>query len=263
MDAHINGIRLVYTDTGRGLPAVLLHGFPLDRTMWDAQVKALSPQTRLIVPDLRGFGESESPPGPITMEQLADDVAALLDHLRIRKAVIAGLSMGGYVAFAFCRKHADRLRALVLCDTKAAADTPEAREARAETASLAAAQGMAPIMEWMLPRLLAPQTPARRPDVVDLVRRMILRAPLNGVQGALQGMAERPNSTSLLPAIRCPSLVLVGAHDVLSPPQEAAGMCAKLPDARLVVVPDAGHLAPLENPTASNAALEEFLGAIP
>jgi pimeloyl-ACP methyl ester carboxylesterase len=230
--------------------------------MWDAQVEALSPRFRVIVPDQRGFGESPAPPGPLSMDRLADDVAALLDHLRLRRIVVCGLSMGGYVAFAFARRHADRLQGIAFCDTKAAADTPEARKGRADMIELVAAKGMAPVAERMLPRLLAPATLQRRPEVADRVRRMILRAPPDSVRGVLQGMADRPDSTPLLPVLRCPALFVVGAQDVLSPPEEAGGMCARVPNGRLVVVPDAGHLAPVESPAVVNAALSEFLGGL-
>jgi len=260
--ASIHGISLAYTDAGRGTSVVLLHGFPLDRSMWDAQVEALAPRFRVIVPDQRGFGESPAPPGPLSMDRLADDVAALLDHLRLRRAVVCGLSMGGYVAFAFARRHADRLQGLVFCDTKAVADSPEARTGRAEMIELVAAKGLEPVADRMLPRLLAPATLQRRPEVAELVRRMILRAPPDGVRGALQGMADRPDSTPLLPTLRCPALFVVGAQDALSPPEEAGGMCARVPNGRLVVVPDAGHLAPMESPAAVNAALAEFLGGL-
>jgi 3-oxoadipate enol-lactonase len=258
----VDGVPLAYSDTGRGAPVVLLHGFPLDRTQWDDQVAALAHRFRLVVPDLRGFGESVAPPGPVSMDRFADDVAALLGHLRIRRAVVCGLSMGGYVAFAFARRHRDRVRGLVFCDTKAVEDTPEARKGRAEMADIAAARGLAPIAERMLPRLLAPATLEHRPDIVDRVRGMILRAPVAGVRGALAGMADRPDSTPLLPGLRCPVLFVVGVHDALSPPEEAGAMCARVPDGRLVVIPDAGHMSPVENPDAVNAALEGFLGAL-
>ncbi len=260
--ATIHGVPLAYTDTGRGTPVVLLHGFPLDRTMWDAQVEALHSRFRLIVPDQRGFGESKAPPGAVSMDRFADDTAALLDHLQVRKAVVVGLSMGGYVAFAFARRHAARARGYAFCDTKAAADAPEARASRADMAERAAAQGMAPIAHGMIPRLLAPSTLSSRPEQVDRLRRIILRAPVEGVRGALQGMADRPDSTPTLHTLGVPALFLVGAHDALSPPEEAGGMCARTPNGRLVVIPDAGHMAPMENPEAVNAALSAFFDGL-
>jgi pimeloyl-ACP methyl ester carboxylesterase len=260
--AALNGITVTYTDAGRGLPLVLLHGFPFDRSMWDAQVEALSSRFRLVVPDLRGFGGSVAPPGPVSMDRFADDVAALLDHLELPRAAIGGLSMGGYVAFAFARRHPGRVQALVFCDTKAVADTPEARKGRAEMAAFVADRGVAPIAERMLPRLLAPATLQGRPDVVERVRGMILRASVNAVLGALAGMADRPDSTPLLSGFRCPVLFLVGAQDALSPPEEAEGMCARVPGGRRVVVPEAGHLSPMENPAVVNEALAGFLGSV-
>lgn len=259
MRARVNGVDVAYTDAGQGEAVLLIHGFPLDRTMWDAQVEALAGTRRVIAPDLGGFGESEARSEPVSMEAFADDVRGLLDHLGLPRAVIGGLSMGGYVAFAFARKYAERTRALILCDTRAGADSPEARAGRAEMAALARARGLAPIADRMLPRLLAPATRERRPDVVERVRRMILRAPVAGVVAALGGMAERPDATPGLPAIGCPVLFIVGRHDVISPPAEAEAICAKLPRARRVVIPDAGHLAPMENAAAVNAAIGEFL----
>jgi pimeloyl-ACP methyl ester carboxylesterase len=260
--ARPDDFKLDCTVAGRGQPVVLLHGFPLDRTMWEAQGEALAPRFRVIAPDLRGFGKSKAPPGPVSMEQLADDVAALLDRLKIRKAAIVGLSMGGYVAFAFARKHAARATAFAFCDTKAAADTPEARKGRAEMMALVADQGTAPIAERMIPRLLAPETLRQRPEVADRLRRMILRAPVEGVRGALQGMADRPDSTPVLSTLAVPTLFIVGAHDALSPPDEAGGMCARVPNGRLAVIPDAGHMAPMENAEAVNAALADFLDGL-
>jgi len=257
----IDGVPLAYTDTGHGTPVVLLHGFPLDRTLWDEQVAALGSRFRLIVPDLRGFGASKAPPDPVSMDRFADDTASLLDHLRVRQAVIAGLSMGGYVAFAFARRHAPRALGYVFCDTKAAPDSPEARAGRADLAELALRHGMAPIADRMIPRLLAPSSLAR-PDLVDRVRRIILAAPVDGVRGALLGMANRPDSTPTLQTLRAPTLFIVGAQDTLSPPAEAGAMCDRVPGARRVVIPDAGHLSPLENPPAVNAALADFLDGL-
>lgn len=259
MCARINGTELAWTETGDGPPLVLIHGFPLDGAMWDAQVAALSARVRLIVPDLRGFGGSAPSAGLLRIETFADDVRALLDHLRIDRAVIGGLSMGGYVAFAFQRLHPERTRALLLCDTKAAADTPEAREGRAAMIRLVRAQGVAALPERMLPRLLASATLERRPDVVERIRSMILRAAPDGVAAALQAMADRADATPDLPSIRCPVLFVVGEHDAVSPPAEAEAICAQIPGARRVVIPDAGHMAPMENPGPVNAAIRGWL----
>jgi pimeloyl-ACP methyl ester carboxylesterase len=258
----VDGVPLAYSDSGQGTPLLLLHGFPLDRTMWDDPVRALVSRVRLVVPDLRGFGESTAPSGPVTMDRFADDAAALLDHLRIRRAVVCGLSMGGYIAFAFARRHADRLLGLVFCDTRSAPDTPEARKGRAEMIDLVAAKGMAPVADRMLPRLLAPATLSGRPEIAARVRGMILRAPPDGVRGALQGMADRPDSTPILPSLRCPTLFVVGEHDALSPPAEAEGMRAQVPGGRIAVIPDAGHLAPVESPSAVAQALASFVGGL-
>ncbi len=262
MRARLNGVEIAYDDTGDGLPVVLIHGFPLDRTMWAEQTPALAGAARLVVPDLRGFGESEAPAGPCKMETYAEDIRALLDHVHVDRAVIAGISMGGYVAFAFARLFPKRLRALILCDTKAAADSPEARAGRAEMAELARAKGAVAVAEKMLLKMLAPETPKLRPDLAEAAAAMMGRAPVHGIVGALHAIAHRADSTPILSEIACPVLFVVGEHDAITPPDEAAGVVARLRNARLVVVRDAGHLSPLENPSAVNSAMAEFLGEV-
>ena len=265
MLAAINGIKLAYSDSADGSPVVLLvHAFPLNRSMWDPQLGPLRARARVIAPDLRGFGASEAgPPGPLTMDQQADDLAALLDHLDVREPVIfCGLSMGGYVGFAFWRRHRERVRAFVLADTRATADSPEARQDRLAMAARAEEVGSAqPAVEAMLPRMfspsLRPEAPPRRQ-----VQAMMAGASARAVADGQRGLAARPDSLDLLPTIAVPALVLVGEHDVLTPPSEAERMLAALPNARLEVIPQAGHLANLENPDAFTQALLAFVGRV-
>ncbi|MFZ5831602.1 MAG: alpha/beta fold hydrolase [Planctomycetota bacterium] len=260
----VNGAQLCYEDRGQGRPLLLVHGFPLDHTMWRVQIQELAAEFRVIAPDLRGFGRSDVTHGTVTMAQFADDLAALLDAMGVEEpCVLGGLSMGGYVAFEFFRRHRDRLAGLVLCDTRAQADTPEAAENRRATAARVLHEGLVPLAESMLPRFCASSTPARRPHIPEELRDTILRIPAQGVAAAALGMAERSDATSLLPEIDCPTLLIVGSEDVISPPEEMQRMSEAIPGARLVVVPDAGHLAPLENPAATNAAIREFLAALP
>lgn len=259
----IHGVRLAVEDQGTGLPLLLVHGFPLDHTMWDAQLEVLSRRCRVIAPDLRGFGQSGVTEGSVTMEQFADDLDALLDALAVAEPIaLCGLSMGGYIALAFWRKHRSRLRGLVLCDTKASADTPEAAAARRETAGRVLREGPALLADSMLPKLVAPATLDGRPEIVAAVRRVILAADPRGIAAAQRGMAERPDSSSLLPQIDCPALLLGGQHDVLSPPDQMRAMAGEMPQARFVTIADAGHLAPLENPAKANLAMLEFLGRV-
>lgn len=253
-------IDLNVLDEGTGEVLLLVHGFPLDHTMWREQIAAFSTSRRVIAPDLRGFGSSAATAGTATMEGFADDLAALLDALRVRgKVAFCGLSMGGYVAWQFWRRHAQRLDRLILCDTRAVADSADAAKERLETADKVLREGAGVVAESMLPKLFAAATRDRRPEVVEATRQVILAAPPQGIAAALRGMAARPDVTAWLPKIDMPSLVVVGAEDKISTVDEMREIADSLPAARLVVVPQAAHLAPLENPAVVNAALMEFL----
>lgn len=252
-------IHIHYEDHGQGTPVLFVHGFPLSGAMWDQQVAALAPHYRVIVPDLRGFGKSEVPAGPYTMETFADDLAALLDTLSIDKVVLAGLSMGGYISFAFLRRYAARLRGLILCDTRATPDTDEARANREVNAQMVESQGASTIADKMLPNMLAPTA---SPDLQAHLRAMMTANQPAGIAAALRGMALRGDSTDLLASIAVPTLLIVGSQDVLSPPQEMQGLQVYIPGSKLVEVPGAGHVANLDNPDAFNAAVLEFLEGI-
>lgn len=261
MYAIVNGIRLACYQRGKGHDPVLLlvHGFPLDHRLWKAQLTGLGAQAWVIAPDLRGHGKSEMGiTGPLTMEQHADDLAGLLDHLGVTQAVVAGLSMGGYIAFAFWRRHRARVRALVLMDTRAEPDTATGRAGRDLAAQRVQEIGPAAFAEEMLPKLLAPASLVD-PSIVGLVRAMMASQPVAGIVAALAGLRDREDSRPTLPTIDVPALVLAGEADVLTPPSDAAAMAQAIPNARLVKIPRAGHLSPLENPRAVNAALREFL----
>jgi pimeloyl-ACP methyl ester carboxylesterase len=260
--ARVGDIRLCYDDEGEGLAVLLLHGFPLGRWMWDAPRAALRDRYRVIAPDLRGHGDSEVPPGPYAMDLLADDAARLLDELRVERAVVGGLSMGGYVAFAFWRRHAARVQALLLCDTRAGADDAGSKVMRQSTAQVALERGTAAVVDGMLPKLLAPRTLRERPDLVADVRARLQRTDPRAVAAALLGMKDRVDSTPTLATITVPTLVLVGGDDQLTPPAAARALAAAIPGARLEVVADAGHLTPVEQPAATSAALRRFLDAI-
>jgi pimeloyl-ACP methyl ester carboxylesterase len=256
MQAQINGITLHYHDQGAGIPVLLVHAFPMNHALWQPQLDTLIGEARLIAPDLRGFGASEVPNGPYTMETFADDLAALLDQLQIERVVLAGVSMGGYIAFAFWRRYASRVRALVLSDTRASADTDEARTARESNAQLAETQGARVIADMMLPNLLSATATS---EVQNRVRDIIVGNQPYGIASALRGMALRPDSSDLLPAINVPTLLLVGSEDGLTSPDEMRSLEQRIAGSRLVEVPGAGHLPNFENPDAFNAALREFL----
>jgi len=259
MKATIDGSEIAYEVSGSGPALLLLHAFPLGLSMWDAQVEALSAAHRVVRFDARGFGGSATGGGPLTMERIADDGAALLDHLGIDRAVVGGCSMGGYAAFAFVRRHPQRLAGLVLQDTRAAGDTAEAKANRATLAAKVLAEGAPAAVEAFLPKLVGETTHRERGALVASLRKQILAASPQGIANALHGLAARADSRETLPTIAVPTLVLVGTEDVLTPAAEATTMAAAIPRARLDVIPEAGHLANLENPAAVNAALLGFL----
>src|ERR1700754_3917921 len=256
---QVDDIQLAYTDAGLGLPVVLLHGYPFNRTLWNEQVSALSNSYRVITPDLGGHGESDASPGAATMNRMAQDVAALLDHLEISRAVIGGLSMGGYVALAFYKQFRSRVRAMVLADTRAQADTEEGKQTRHQQAEKALAEGMAGIADSMLPKLLTPDTVSKRPEVVKRVRDMMLKTKPEGAAGALLGMAERDDQTSLLSQISCPTLILVGQEDQITPVKDSEKMHREIAGSRLVVIENAAHVSNLERTEQFNEELTRFL----
>ena len=262
MKATINGIQMAYTDTGPGAPLLLVHGYPLNRTMWDAQVGNLGRDFRVIAPDLRGHGESEAPSGTYSMDVFADDLRALLDHLKIDRVACCGLSMGGYVAFAFWRKYRQRVRALVLADTRAHADTPEGKQGRLNTIQTVLKDGVSGVAAATAPRMLAPATAQGRPDLIEHVRAIMASTPVNGFVGDLRGLAERPDSTPALAQIAAPTLVIVGDQDAVTPPADSQAMAKAIKGAALVTIPDAGHLTPMEQPQAFNDAVRKFLRGV-
>lgn len=254
-------LEIAYDDVGAGLSVVLLHGFPHDRSLWAPQRNALVDRARCITPDLRGFGQTPAAP-PFTIERYADDVACLLDALHVERAVIGGLSMGGYVALAFWRRHRARVRALILADTRATADDDAARAKRRELIAVARADGSAAVAERAIVGMVGKRTRERSPALVEAVRDMLAAAPVEGVVGALEAMMARPDSTPLLATIDVPTLVVVGDEDVLAPEREARAMQSAIRGSRLEVIAGAGHLSNLERPAAFNHVLAEFLGAL-
>ncbi len=264
--AQISTGELAYLDQGAGQPVLLVHGFPLDHTMWDAQIAALCPHARVIAPDLRGFGQS--PLGPvdtqdgITMERYADDLAELLDAIQIgadQPIVFAGLSMGGYIAWQFVRKYAARLRGLVLLDTRSLADTEEARAGRIKMAEKVVEWGSARVAEMMGPKLAALSTHEHKPKVIADLRRVVSNTAPAAIAAAQRGLAARPDMTGFLPKISVPTLVIVGDQDAISPPAEMKAIADAIPNAHYVVIPNSGHMTTMENPDAVNEAMLGFI----
>ena len=261
--ARVRGTEMAFDDAGGGAALVLLHGFPFDRSMWRGQAEALGGEFRVVAPDLRGLGETPPGDGRVTIEGMADDVAALLDELGLERVALGGLSMGGYVAFEFFRKFPERVRALVLADTRPQADDDEGRRAREESALRALNEGMSPIVDSMLPKLLSNGTREGRADLAEGVREMMLATSPEGAAAALRAMAARRDQTELLPSIKVPTLIIVGGEDSITPPTDAEAMRAKIEGSRLVVVGGAGHLSNVERPEEFNRALGDFLRGLP
>lgn len=258
----VGDFEMAVEDRGSGRVLLFVHGFPLDHSMWQGQIDEFARSYRVIAPDLRGLGESTIGNGEVTMRRYADDLAALLDRLSIKeKIVFCGLSMGGYIAWQFWQKHAERLSALVLCDTRAVADTPEAKAGRAALAARVKEQGALAAADAMMPKLFGPKSEQNHPEAVAATRAAILRNSPPGIIAALDGMAKRPDATEMLGGISVPTLVVVGEHDAISPPDEMRGIAERIPAAEFVVIKGAGHMSPLENPRDFNAALSRFLAA--
>jgi pimeloyl-ACP methyl ester carboxylesterase len=246
---------------------LLIHGFPHSSRFWSPLTEALASRPELAgwryeAPDLRGFGDAPPTP-PLTLEQHADDCVARLDQLGVRRAAVCGLSMGGYVALALWRRHPERVRALVLADTRASADDESQRARRLELAALARREGAAAVAETQLAGAVGRTTRERDPARVDALRALMTGASVDGIVGALDAMRARPDATPLLPGITVPTLVVVGVEDVLTPPKLSRAMAAAIPGARLAELPEAGHCSAWERPEAFADALAGFLAALP
>jgi len=255
MKLRIGDRDLAYEVYGSGKPLVLVHAFPFDGRMWRATAQALAGKCRVIVPDMRGFGDSDLGPGDPSIADMADDVAVLLDHLGMAQATVGGLSMGGYIALAFAARHRPRLGGLILADTRAAADSEQARAGRADALALVEKQGVPALLERQLAVLLSP--PASE-DLRQEVRELG-RQTAAGVCAAIRALRDRPDRQAELPLIACPTLVIVGTADKLSPPPELAGLARAIPNARLTEIAGAGHLSNLERPAEFVAALAGFI----
>jgi 3-oxoadipate enol-lactonase len=254
-------MRLNYQDVGAGpTTVVLVHGFPFTSDLWRPQIPALAERCRVVAPDLRGFGASQLPAQPYTIARLADDVAELLDALGIRRALIGGLSMGGYVAFEFFQRHRQRVAALLLADTRPDPDSPEARSNRTRMAELARAEGSQPVVDELLPKLLSAWTRAQKPEVERALRDMMGAADPEAIAAALMAMAARADSRPLLPQIDVPTLVVGGTEDSLTPAEQLREWGRRIPGARVELIEGAGHVSNLERPDAFNALLLDFLG---
>jgi 3-oxoadipate enol-lactonase len=256
-------ISLNVLDEGRGPPLLLVHGFPLDHTMWRGQINEFSRDFRVIAPDLRGFGQSNpatANDAVLTMTQFADDLAELLAALHVTEPVtFCGLSMGGYIAWQFAARHPAKLARLILCDTKAAADSKEAADNRHKLAAKVLAEGSQSAVDAMLPKLFAKGLVTKEKPWVEDTRQVILRSPPASIAAALRGLAAREDFTARLGEICVPTLVVCGAEDGITPPAEMRAIATAIPGAEYVEVPAAGHMSPLEDPASVNRAMRTFL----
>jgi pimeloyl-ACP methyl ester carboxylesterase len=255
------GLELAYDDAGVGIPVLFLHGWPHDRTLWAGQVSGLPTHARCIAPDLRGFGDS-TVSAPYSMDQYADDVAALLAQIGVERAVICGLSMGGYIALALWRRHRALVRALILTSTRASADTQEGRDKRARLIAFVHEYGVEALAAKQLKSMVGETTFDSRPDVLEAMRQIMAAAPDAGVAGALQAMADRPDSTPLLASIDVPTLVVCGTEDTIIPPDEMRTMASAIRGSRFESISGAGHVCPYERPAAFNHLVAEFIASL-
>jgi pimeloyl-ACP methyl ester carboxylesterase len=254
-------ISIGYDDDGHGLPIAFVHGFPHNRSLWAPQLGGLAAPVRAIALDLRGFGDS-TVSSPWSMDRFADDIAVALAALGVQSAVIAGLSMGGYVALAFWRRHPELVRALILADTRAGADDESTRANRLALIALVREKGAGVVADRLITGMIGKTTREKNPDLVEAMHRMMSLSPVEGIAGALRAMHDRPDSTPTLATINVPTLVVVGEEDALTPVSEAQTLHAGIAGSRLEVIAGAGHVSNLERPAAFNHVVSEFLTSL-
>lgn len=265
---HVGDRAIAYYDSAPGAAAakalVLVHAFPLSGSMWEQQFKSVPNGWRFIAPDMRGFGGSTLEPEPESpsMDDYARDVVDLLSELGMQSAVVGGCSMGGYVTFAVLRRAAPVVRALILADTLAGADNSEGRANRRTLLAVLDREGPSGVAREMLPKLLGKSTLEHSPTIESNLRRLIKQQSAGAIRGAVLRMMARPDSTSTIESVSVPALVIVGEEDVLTPPAEARKIASCIPNAELVVVPHAGHLANIEQPALFNQAMSSFLSRL-
>ncbi|HUS18973.1 MAG TPA: alpha/beta fold hydrolase [Terriglobales bacterium] len=262
MQVHNDGADIVYTTMGKGPDVVLLHPFPTSHAFWFPVAERLAQRYRLILPDLRGHGASAAGDRPATMEKHAADVAAVCRDAGVTRAVFGGISIGGYILFEFWRNYRDQVRALMLCNTKATADTAEARTTRLQAADDVLRRGPDAFLDSTLPKLVGESTRRNRPDIASQLRRMMQQSAA-GISAVQRGMAERPDSLPTLPTINVPTLIIAGDEDTTTPLADAQLMQQKIPGSRLQVVPQAGHYAVQEKADDAHRIIRSFLDSLP
>ena len=261
MEVLVNGINLFYSESGKpDAPVIVfLHGFPFDHTMWREQVSVCESTHRIITYDQRGHGRSSAGDGQYLFEFFVDDLFGLLDHLRISQAILCGLSMGGYTALRAYERAPDRIKGLILCDTRSEPDSNEAKLKRAANLRTIQKEGIPAFAEGFLKAIFAPSSFTNKPAVVDQIRRIILANPLAGIKGTLIALATRTDTTPVLSRIQTPTLIMVGDQDSVTPPAAAKMMHERIKGSRLAVISGAGHMSNLENPVEFNDHLRDYL----
>jgi pimeloyl-ACP methyl ester carboxylesterase len=263
MKVRSGDAEIVYEVMGDGPAVVLLHAFPLNRVLWRPVAERLASRYRVLLMDLRGHGESGAGNGPATMEKHALDLARVCDAAGIGRAVFGGVSIGGYVLLEFWRRCRERVRGLMLADTRAQADSDAARAARLQAADEVEKHGPTQFLEAMLPRILGESTQRGRRDLMEAAQAMARQMTVAGIAAVQRGMAERPDSLSTLPTISVPTLLLFGEEDQATPPAEGELMQAQIPGAALRILPRAGHVSVFEQPDEAHQVIRTFLDQMP
>lgn len=257
----VNGVRFQVADEGTGRAILFVHGFPLNHTMWQAQIAEFSKTNRVIAPDLRGFGGTDGALYSVSMQQFADDLDQLLDALAVEGPVIyCGLSMGGYIGWQFVQRRPERVSKLIICDSRAAADSPEAAANRLRMADIVLKEGPEPVAWAMMPKLFAQCSSEHCPTAIASVRQMVMTSDPVAIAGAHRGMSIRPDVTDWLPSLKAPTLVLCGEFDAISPVAEMRSFAELIPGSQFVQISNAGHMAPMEQPDQVNSAIRRFIG---
>lgn len=261
MKANVNGVNINYSITGNsnGLPVIFIHGFPFNSLMWAPQIKSISSKYRAITFDVRGHGQSDYGDGQYLIEFFVDDLLGLLDHLQIEKAVLVGLSMGGYIALRTIERNPERVSALVLCDTKSSADSNEAKIRRARQIQIVKSVGVGRFAEDFLKSIFAEDTFIRLPSIVDMIRNIILKTSPLSVASTLIALAARTDTTEALTGVKVPTLIMVGENDTITTPDDSLEMKKRIMDSKFHIVPNAAHMSNLENTAAFNKHLFDFL----
>ena len=260
MDLPVMDRIVAYDERGQGIPIVFIHGFPLNRMIWEAQWEGLADHARIIAPDFRGFGQSPMAEGTIEVSTYADDVREFLDTLGVNEpAIIVGLSMGGYVAMAYLRRYPEHVHSAGTCQYQSHRRHDRGQSGRDKNIGIAKEKGAAAIAEGMLPKVLSPKTYANNPELVAQVKTIMESCSVPGIVGALEAMRDRPDSTGTLLEFSQPVLIVAGADDQLMSAADQENMNKAARNSVLVTVPDAGHLTPMEQPEAFNHAIKEFL----